>query len=103
MNGWYAAGGIDTLGYYDSSDLAYYYSLLPEYTLCANYCGGMLSDTQPNRMIYYSGTSGGNCCDCINSNGTLDSATYPNILDILKTYGVEHASDVLDRAKVRGE
>jgi phospholipase C len=88
MNGWYSSGGIDALGYYDSSDLAYYYSLFPEYTLCANYCGGMLSDTQPNRMIYYSGTSGGNCCDCINSNGTLDSATYPCILDLLQMYGV---------------
>ena len=88
MNGWYAAGGIDTMGYYDSSDLAYYYSLLPEYTLCANYCGGMLSDTQPNRMIYYSGTSGGNCCDCIETNGTLDSSTYPCILDLLTTYGI---------------
>jgi phospholipase C len=88
MDGWYAAGGIDTLGYYDSSDLAYYYSLFPQYTLCANYCGGMLSDTQPNRMIYYSGTSGGNCCDCINSNGTLDSSTYPNILDLLQSYGI---------------
>jgi len=88
MNGWYAAGGIDTLGYYDSTDLAYYYSLLPEYTLCANYCGGMLSETQPNRMIYYSGTSGGNCCDCIETNGTLDSSTYPCILDLLTTYGI---------------
>jgi len=88
MNGWYAAGGIDTLGYYESTDLAYYYSLFPEYTLCANYCGGMLSETQPNRMIYYSGTSGGNCCDCIETNGTLDSSTYPCILDILTTYGI---------------
>jgi phospholipase C len=88
MNGWYAANGIDALGYYDSSDLAYYYSLLPEYTLCANYCCGMLSDTQPNRMIYFSGTSGGNCCDCIETNGTLDSSTYPNILDLLQQYGI---------------
>jgi phospholipase C len=88
MNGWYAANGIDALGYYDSSDLAYYYSLLPEYTLCANYCCGMLSDTQPNRMIYFSGTSGGNCCDCIETNGTLNSSTYPNILDLLQQYGI---------------
>ncbi len=88
MDGWYAAGGIDTLGYYTSADLAYYYSLFPQYTLCANYCSGMLSETQPNRMIYYSGTSGGNCCDCINSNGTLDSSTYPNICDLLQMYGI---------------
>jgi phospholipase C len=92
MNGWYAAGGIDTLGYYESSDLAYYYSLFPEYTLCANYCSGMLSETQPNRMIYYSGTSGGNCCDCIETNGTLDSSTYPCILDLLQMYGISFAN-----------
>ena len=88
MNGWYAAGGIDTLGYYESTDLAYYYSLFPQYTLCANYCGGMLTETQPNRMVLYSGTSGGNCCDCIETDGTLDSATYPTMCDLLQMYGI---------------
>ncbi len=92
MNGWYAANGINALGYYNSSDLAYYYSLLPQYTLCANYFCGMLSDTQPNRMIALSGTSGGNCCDCINTNGSLNSSTYPNILDLLTAYGVTFAN-----------
>lgn len=88
MDGWYGSGGIDALGYYLPADLPYYYSLFPQFTLCANYCSGMLSDTQPNRMIYYSGTSGGNCCDCINNNGSLDSSTYPNICDLMQTYGV---------------
>ena len=88
MNGWFAANGMNALGYYNASDLAYYYSLIPQYTVCANYFCGMLSDTQPNRMIAMSGTSGGNCCDCINTNGTLDSATYPNILDLLTSYGI---------------
>jgi phospholipase C len=92
MNGWYAANGINALGYYEASDLAYYYSLIPQYTLCANYFCGMLSDTQPNRMILYSGTSGGNCCDCIETNGTLDSSTYPCILDLLSQYGVTFAN-----------
>ena len=88
MNGWYAANGINSLGYYNSTDLPYYYSLLPQYTLCANYFCGMLSDTQPNRMILLSGTSGGNCCDCVSTNGSLNSATYPNILDLLTAYGI---------------
>ena len=88
MNGWFAANGMNALGYYNATDLAYYYSLIPQYTVCANYFCGMLSDTQPNRMIAMSGTSGGNCCDCINTNGTLDSATYPNILDLLTSYGI---------------
>jgi phospholipase C len=92
MNGWYAANGINALGYYESSDLAYYYSLIPQYTLCVNYFCGMLSDTQPNRMILYSGTSGGNCCDCIETNGTLDSSTYPCILDLLSQYGITFAN-----------
>ena len=48
----------------------------------------MLSDTQPNRMILLSGTSGGNCCDCVSTNGSLNSATYPNILDLLTAYGI---------------
>jgi hypothetical protein len=35
MDGFYTTNGINALGYYEASDLPYYYSLLPTYTLCA--------------------------------------------------------------------
>jgi phospholipase C len=36
MDGFYTTDGINALGYYEASDLPYYYSLLPTYALCAN-------------------------------------------------------------------
>jgi len=58
MNGWYEANGINALGYYESSDLAYYYSLIPQYE----------------------------------TNGTLDSSTYPCIQVLLGQFGITFAN-----------
>jgi phospholipase C len=79
MDGFYTTNGMVAMGYYNESDLPYYYSLLPNYTLCANYFCGVLADTFPNRLVLYSGTSGGNTSNNI-SNGTLN---YPCVLDLL--------------------
>jgi phospholipase C len=79
MDGFYTTNGNLAMGYYEKSDIPYYYSLLPDYTLCANYFCGQLGETYPNRLILYSGTSGGNTSNDIN-NGTLD---YPCVLDLL--------------------
>ena len=67
------------MGYYKSPDLPYYYSLFPQFTLCANYFCGVLSDdiSQPPGAVL--GTSGGNTSNDIN-NGTLN---YPCVLDLL--------------------
>jgi phospholipase C len=58
MDGFYTINGKVAMGYYKSSDLPYYYSLFPQFTLCANYFCGVLSKTYPNRLVPYSGTSG---------------------------------------------
>jgi phospholipase C len=84
MNGFYTTDGNIAMGYYEQADLPYYYSLLPKYTLCANYFCGVLSDTYPNRLVLYSGTSGGNTSNRI-SVGSLD---YPCILDLLSSHGI---------------
>ncbi|HXC80830.1 MAG TPA: alkaline phosphatase family protein [Trebonia sp.] len=84
MDGFYTTGGQATLGYYESADLPYYYSLLANSTLCANYFCGALTDTYPNRLVLYSGTSGGNTSNSIKA-GTL---TYPCVLDLLSANGV---------------
>jgi phospholipase C len=52
--------------------------------LCANYFCGVLSETYPNRLVLYSGTSGGNTSNDIN-NGTLN---YPCVLDLLAAHGI---------------
>jgi len=84
MDGFYTTDGKTALGYYESTDLPYYYSLLPQFTLCANYFCGILSDTYPNRLVLYSGTSGGNTSNNI-ANGSL---TYPCVLDLLSASNI---------------
>jgi phospholipase C len=76
------------MGYYTASELPYYYSLLSNYTLAANYFSGVLGPTFPNRLVLYSGTSGGNTSNNI-ANGTLN---YPNILDLLSQNGKTFAN-----------
>jgi phospholipase C len=84
MDGFYTTGGQAALGYYESADLPYYYSLLANSTLCANYFCGALTETYPNRLVLYAGTSGGNTSNSINA-GTL---TYPCVLDLLSANGI---------------
>ena len=84
MDGFYTTNGIGAMGYYDSRDLPYYYSLFPSSALCANYFCGVLSETYPNRLVLYSGTSGGNTSNNIR-NGTLN---YPCVLDLLSAHGI---------------
>ena len=85
MNGFYTTNGSVAMGYYKARlDLPYYYSLFPKYTLCANYFCGVLSETYPNRLVLYSGTSGGNTSNDI-SNGSLN---YPCILDLLSEHKI---------------
>jgi phospholipase C len=47
MAGFYTTDGKTAMGYYKSSDLPYYYSLFPQFTPCANYFCGVLSETYP--------------------------------------------------------
>ena len=84
MNGFYTTDGHGAMGYYTASNLPYYYSLFPDYALCANYFCGVLTETYPNRLVLYSGTSGGNTSNSIN-NGTL---SYPCVLDLLSEHSI---------------
>jgi phospholipase C len=84
MDGFYTTAGQAGLGYYEAADLPYYYSLLANSTLCANYFCGMLTETYPNRLVLYAGTSGGNTSNSINT-GTL---TYPCVLDLLSANNI---------------
>jgi phospholipase C len=85
MDGFYTTNGKAALGYYKASDLPYYYSLFPKYALCANYSCGVLSETYPNRLVLYSGTSGGITTNNINQNGSLN---YPCVPDLLSSHGI---------------
>ena len=84
MDGFYTTNGTGAMGYYDATDLPYYYSLFSQFTLCANYFCGALTETYPNRLVLYAGTSGGQTSNNI-AVGTL---TYPCVLDLLSQGGI---------------
>ena len=84
MDGFYTTDGINCMGYYDQSILAYYYSLFGSSTLCGNYFCSSLTDTYPNRLYLMGGTAGGNTSNSIAG----ASLNYPIILDVLDAYKV---------------
>lgn len=90
MTGFVSNGnGKSAMGYYDAKDLPYYYSLAEKHTLCAEYFCGVLSETLPNRMVLYAGTSGGLTND---SAGVPNSLTWPNIITLLERAGITYGN-----------
>lgn len=80
MDGFYTTNGNTAMGYYDGSDLNYYYALADHFTLCGRSFGSILGPTVPNRLALYAGTSGGVTTDSLD-HGSLD---YPTIVDLLE-------------------
>jgi phospholipase C len=73
-----------TLGYYDASDLTFYYALATTYGVSDAYFDAVLGPTYPNRMYLYAGTSAGHVS---NAYITLP-ASYPTIFQALKDANV---------------
>jgi phospholipase C len=84
MDGFVKTDGRDALGYYDGSDLPYYYALADTFTLCGNYFGSMPGPTLPNRLYLWTGTSGGITVGRMKP-GNLD---WPTIADLLDAYQI---------------
>jgi len=85
MNGFYTTDGREALGYYDGSDLPYYYALADAFTLCGNYFCYQLGPTLPNRIALWAGTSGGVTSATKIPAGSLD---FPTIVDLLDAHHV---------------
>ena len=77
--------GDAAIGYYTSAELPFYYSLLDDSALCANYFCSLLGPTWPNRFYFAAGTSGGITTNGVWGYGVFD---YPIILDLLDAAGV---------------
>ena len=85
MDGFYTTDGPNALGYYDGSDIPYYYALAGKFTLCGNYFCYQLGPTLPNRIALWAGTSGGITTANAIPRGSLD---FPTIVDLLDAYHV---------------
>jgi len=48
--------GTLTMGYYDSSDIPFYYDLAQNFTICDKYFCSVLGPTHPNRLLQMTGT-----------------------------------------------
>src|SRR6266851_1333097 len=80
MDGFVITDGTKALGYYDGSDLPYYYALADSFTLCGTYFSYQLGPTFPNRIALWAGTSGGMTT---NDRPPLGSLEWPTIVDLL--------------------
>jgi phospholipase C len=94
MDGFYTTAqdavgdGNAAMGYYTQRELAFYYSLIGDSGLCANYFCSVLGPTWPNRFYLMSGTSGGITTNGIWGYGVFDSGGWPIILDLLDEFDV---------------
>jgi phospholipase C len=86
MDGFYRSSqaaigdGDAAIGYYTAEQLPFYYSLLDNSALVANFFCSLLGPTWPNRFHMAAGTSGGITTNGIWGYGVFD---YPIILDLL--------------------
>ncbi len=76
--------GRTALGYYDGSNLPYYYALADNFTLCGRSFASVLGPTVPNRLALWSGTAGGVTTDTLGL-GVLE---YPTIVDLLDAHHI---------------
>jgi phospholipase C len=70
--------GSRTMGYYDQSDLPFYYGMYNTFATGDRYFSSVLSQTFPNREYLFAGTSFGHID---NSPGPFDQASVFNLLD----------------------
>jgi phospholipase C len=77
--------GRRTMGYYDQSDLPFYYGLANTFAVGERYFASVLGPTFPNRFYLYAGTSFGHIANDIPAPGGY---TQPTILRLLSKAGI---------------
>lgn len=86
--------GTLTMGYYDSSDIPFYYELAKNFTICDNYFCSVLGPTHPNRMLQMTGTldpaglKGGPVLETNSALGLEFTCSWPTMPEILTDAGV---------------
>ncbi len=58
-DGFVKTNGRRVMGYFDETDLSYYYSLANQFTIADRYFGSVMSQTFPNRLFLMAGTAFG--------------------------------------------
>ncbi len=86
--------GVLTMGYYDRSDLPFYYALADAFTICDNYHCSVMGPTHPNRLMALSGTidpAGRRGGPVVTTNESVDaiwSAHWDTMPEVLQDAGI---------------
>lgn len=81
-----------TMGYYDRSDVPFYYALADAFTICDHYFCSSLTGTTPNRLFFWTGNirpgPDGNSTPAVNNelaesrdNAYVDWSSFPDLLE----------------------
>ena len=82
-NNWVLAKTEQTMGYFTRADIPFQYALADAFTICDGYHQAILGPTSPNRMYFWTGTSGGwitNPDDYVADFPAGAITTYPELL-----------------------
>ena len=71
------------MGYYDETDLPYYYALARTFAISDHYFCSVLGPTWPNRMFYFAGTSWGMIDNHFPPPYDAQMNPYPNLFTVL--------------------
>jgi phospholipase C len=87
--------GTNTMGYYNDTDIPFYYELAKNFTVCDNYFCSVLGPTHPNRLMAISanldpaGVAGGPILVTNSAQQTyLGTCSWQTMPDVLSTAGV---------------
>ena len=78
--------GSRTMGYYDETDLPFYYGLYSTFAIGDRYFSSIMGPTQPNRFYLYAGTSFGRTVNGLPPSGSEFS--QPSLFNLLDEAGV---------------
>lgn len=81
--------GLRSLGYYDESDLPYYYALARAFAISDRHFASTLGNTYPNRLFYMAGTAFGVVSDVLPPYTDSTGEPYPNLFTLLDAAGVD--------------
>jgi phospholipase C len=86
---YFDTNGIRNMGYYDNSDLNYYYSLATDFATSDNWFAPVMTRTPPNREFLIAGTSNGYIYQR-NTNPPFDTPPLPQktIFEALQSAGI---------------
>jgi phospholipase C len=87
-NNWVPAKTEESMGYFTRSEIPFQYSIADAFTVCDGYHQAIMAPTSPNRMYFWTGTSGGFITnpndyevDFGSDAGTAEITTYPELLE----------------------